>query len=464
MSPDVTPPVTPPATPPDSPDYSQRATATYMVGTYLAANAIEDAYLLVEGPDCAHMKTQYVQGNHDWLSTLTSVSGHHRVANTALHPAHMTRSREGSVRDALTRLASNPATGGVLLTSMPMAFVTGADYEALCREVGEATGKTPVHVPGKSLSGDWLDGYAETLLALARQVDLGGGTPDARKVAIVGHLFDRNEEDQRGNVRELRRLLSGLGLEVVSVWLEGQRFADLGAARDAGLVLSFPYARRAARIVARRTGARLVECALPFGLPATEAWLRQVGEAIGEPAAAEALVERELSEVVPRFEWVVPFRLQGRRFGYVGDPHLLQGFLDTTALVGASASFVVCPDHARAEYGVRQRVPADVPVLQFPRMSTLRRFLVSNAAERGIDLLVSNNTGLSFLDTAFVEFGYPSFHTHCLYDRPFLGVRGAAAFLDTLANALAQHELFCTLGAMRRSAGSSTARAPVRPM
>lgn len=455
----------PPAPPATPPDYSQRAAITYMVGVYLATNGLSDAYLLVEGPDCAHMKTQYVQGNHDWLSTLTSVSGHHRVANTALHPAHMTRSREGSVRDTLTRLAAHPATGGVLLTSMPMAFVTGADYEALCREVGEATGKTPVHVPGKSLSGDWLDGYAETLLALARAVDLTGGAPTPGRVAIVGNLFDRNEEDHRGNVRELRRLLEGLGLELVSVWLEGQRFADLGAIRDAGTLLSFPYGRRAARILARRTGARLIECALPFGLGATEAWLRQVAQAAGSEGAAEALIERELAEIVPRFEWVVPFRFQGRRFGYVGDPHLLPGFLDTTALLGATPAFVACPDHARAEYRVRDVVPADVPLLQFPRMSTLRRFVVEHGAPRGLDLLVSNNLGLSFLDVAVCEFGYPSFHTHHLYDRPFLGFRGAAAFIDTLANTMSQYELTKRLGDMARAVnvGVGVARPPVRP-
>lgn len=447
------------------PDYSQRVTPTYMVGVYLATNAIQDAYLLVEGPDCAHMKTQYVQGNHDWLSTLTSVSGHHRVANTALHPAHLTRSRESSVRDALARLAAHPATGGVLFTSMPMAFVTGADYEALCREVGEATGKTPVHIPGKSLSGDWLDGYAETLLALARAVDVTGGAPAPRRVAIVGHLFDRNEEDQRGNVRELRRLLGDLGLDVVSVWLEGGRFRDLAAVRDAGTILSFPYARRAARLLARRTGARLVEAPLPFGLEATEAWLTQVGEALGVGEAATAVIERELAEIVPRFEWVIPFRLQGRRFGYVGDPHLLPGFLASTRLVGASPSFVVCPDHARAEYRVRDTVPADVPLLQFPRMSTLRRFLVRHAAERGVDLLVSNNLGLSFLPVALVEFGYPSFHVHHLVDRPFLGFRGAAAFIDTLANTLAMFELQQKLAGMAQAVGSfGAARPPVRPL
>jgi hypothetical protein len=71
-------------------DFSMRATYTYLLGVYLGVNALRDAFLLVEGPDCTYMKAQYIQGNHDWLSTLTSVSGFHRIANTALHPSKMT--------------------------------------------------------------------------------------------------------------------------------------------------------------------------------------------------------------------------------------------------------------------------------------------------------------------------------------------------------------------------------------
>ena len=110
-------------------DFTQRVSYTFMIGVYLAVNAIRDLYLLIEGPDCTYMKTQYVQGNHDWMSTLTSVSGHHRVANTALHPAQMSGSREESLQATLQRIASHPAVPAVALTSMPMAFITGAEYK-----------------------------------------------------------------------------------------------------------------------------------------------------------------------------------------------------------------------------------------------------------------------------------------------------------------------------------------------
>jgi nitrogenase molybdenum-iron protein alpha/beta subunit len=228
-------------------DFSMRVAYPYLLGVYLGVNAVRDAYLVVEGPDCAYMKTQYIQGNHDWLSTLTSVSGYHRVANTALHPSMMTASREKPLGEMLRRVAAHPGTGGTLLTTMPMAAITGADYDRLCREVARETRKDVVHVPGRSLSGDWLDGYERTLEALARQLDLSGGRRRSRQVAIVGYLFDRNEADHTANLRVLREMCEALGLELVAVWLSGGSWSALRDVRQAGTILSLPYGRAAGR-------------------------------------------------------------------------------------------------------------------------------------------------------------------------------------------------------------------------
>ncbi len=421
-------------------DFTQRVTFTYMIGVYVAVNAISDLYLLVEGPDCSYMKTQYVQGNHDWLSTLTSVSGFHRVANTALHPVHMSGSREEGVQDALLRIAKNPSVPAVALTSMPMAFITGADYERLTRLVREETGKTAIHIPGKSLAGDWLDGYAETLRSLATQIDLGAGRRDDRKVGIVGYLFDRNEEDHAGNLRELRRVFAALDLELVSVWLDGGRFADLAAIRDAGTILSFPYGKKAAKRVARRTGARLVEMPLPFGLEASERFVRKLGELSGRERLAESFVDRELSRVVPKLEWLVPFLFQNRRAAFLGEPHVLPGLSEMLSMLGTELVYAVItnrPLHAR---GLEEALP-DTRLLVYPQMKEMMRFVTRQALDQELHLVVTNNVGITGAQGAILEFGFPSAFRHALYDRPFLCFGGALAFIDSMANALRMYEV-----------------------
>ncbi len=421
-------------------DFSQRVTFTYMIGVYVAVNAISDLYMLVEGPDCAYMKTQYVQGNHDWNSTITSVSGFHRVANTALHPAHMSGSREEGVLESLLRIAERPAVPAVALTSMPMAFITGADYERLSRIVTDRTGKPAIHIPGKSLSGDWLDGYQEVLTALANQLDLSGGRVDERKVGIVGYLYDRNEEDHGANLRELRRMLEALDLEPGAVWLSGSRFGDLAAVRDCGTILSLPYGRKAAKRIARRTGARLVEMPLPFGLEASEGWVRKLGSLFGRDKQAEAFIDRELSRIVPKLEWVIPFLFQGRSVAFVGEPHVLPGFAEIIGMLGARLRYAIVtnrPLHAR---GLQEQLP-DVELCVHPKMKQLMRFVMRRAPEDKPDLLVTNNTGIAGSEGAILEFGFPSGFRHALYDRPFLGFSGALAFIDDMANALRMHEV-----------------------
>ena len=434
-------------------DLSQRAAQTYMIGVFLAVNAIRDAYLLVEGPDCIHMKTQFVQGNHDWLSTLTSVSGYHRVANTALHPVQMTASREAELHKFLVRIAERPNINGVLFTSMPMAFITGSDYDRLCLEVAEASGKSIVHIKGKSLSGDWLDGYEESLFSLARQLDLSGGSPDPNKVAVIGNLFDRNEGDHRANVRELRRMISALGLETVSIWLEGGNFADLARVRDAGAILSFPYGRRAAKWAARRTGAQVITCDLPFGLSASERWMRQLGEALGREREAEAFIDRELYEVAPALEWVVPFFFQGRRWGFVGDPHLANRLREIAETVGARLSFAAITNTATHERELEEKLVEQTKVLVYPRQRTLGTFVQETIQAEVVSLVVTHSDAMPGSSVATVELGFPSMYTHYLYDRPFLGFRGFLAFIESMVNAIRRREVEETMtGHMRQNA------------
>ncbi|HOE82866.1 MAG TPA: nitrogenase component 1 [Myxococcota bacterium] len=425
-------------------DHSQRIMYTFMVGVYLATNAIKDAFTMVEGPDCTHLKSQYVQGNHDWLSTLTSVSGHHRIANTALHPHFMAKSREAAIETTLKKIASHPVVGGVFMTSMPMAVITGADYERLCRGIQQDTGKTVIHVQGKSLSGDWMDGYQEVLVSLARQLDLSGGTPKPRQVAIIGHLYDRNEGDQRANVAELKRILAALDLDPVSIWLCGDSFADLSKVKDAEAIILLPYGKKAATWLAKRTGARLIHCDLPFGLEATEQFVRQLGAEFGCSDKAEAFIDQELAKIVPSLEFLIPYVFQNRRVGYLGDPHLAKGFAQTARLLGLQLDFAIITNPRAQAAGLDKVLEPQTHLLIYPRLKPMLKLMRERITEHRLALLVSNTAGIGMVaqeGLASVEFGFPSFHTHCLADRPFLGFAGVLPFIDNMANALRMAEV-----------------------
>lgn len=433
-------------TDPELDEYSVRVGQSYLIGVYLAINAISDVRLVVEGPDCTYMKSQYIQGNHDLLSTLTSVSGFHRIVNTALHPVMMTQSRESGLQELMTRVTRHPSTAATLVTSMPMAFVTGADYERLCRSVAEETGKELIHVRGLSLQGDWLDGYDETLKALAQQMELPAGEGrDPRKVAIVGHLFDRNEQDHVANLAELKEMVAAASGELVSVWLSGSGFQSLKKVGQAGTILSLPYARRAARILARKTGATVLEMPQPFGLEACEHWMTRLGEHLNQQESAARYVREKLSFVIPKLEWMIPFQTQGMQCGYIGDPYLLPGMVDIFQTLGGKLQFgMIC--NRKCDQKTLSQQASGAALSFYPRYREFIRFMTRSLLDQRLDLLVTNGLGMGVTPDgpASVEFGFPSLYTHQLYPRPFLGFGGFLAFADTLVNALRKNEVDLT--------------------
>lgn len=402
----------------------------------MAINAISDAYLLVDAPDCANPKILYIQGNHDMNSTLSSVSGHHRVANTDLHPTDMIASREDSIEETLLRMAKFRTASVLFFTSMPMATITGVDYDRLVISVAGKTGKQIVHVPGKSLSGDWLDGYSEALCQLAKGIDLSNASPDSSKVAIVGYLMDRNEEDHRANIRELKKLLRALGIDVCTIWLNGGKFDNLARVKEAGAIISLPYGRKAATILARKLQIPIIETELPFGIRPTISWLEKISCALGKQDKLQALIDTELDVIIPRLEWIVQFYFLHRKIIFMGDPHLYKGLLDMAEELGMEISLAILTCR-RGHLKTMHSDPDGCQLLFEPKMNEMHSIVSTLLEEKNIHLVVgcSDAKGLQ-VEGAYIEFGYPSFFTHFLYDRPFLGFNGALSFIEKMANSM----------------------------
>ncbi|MBI3564476.1 MAG: hypothetical protein HY079_04690 [Elusimicrobia bacterium] len=405
-----------------------------MLGVYLAVNAVPDAYVLVDGPDCSLYKAHFIHGRHDWESTLLRVDGRHRVAFTNVCARGVVKQHDEELAAAVLRLDALPDCAAVLLTALPMCSITGVDYGRVTRALAPRLKGTALDVPPGSLMGDWLDGYAQTLTALAKSLKLGPGRTRPGTVAVVGHLMDRNEADRRADVAELERLLAGAGLECVSVWLAGRPYAELKRVEEAETVVSLPYARGAARLIAERTGARLVEAPLPFGLPKTAGFVTAAAEAAGgaAPARARTFVAAELKRLLPRLRWVFPHLTVGKRVAYAGDPHLFGGFLDIAADAGletASAVLTARRAHGGAVEGLT--------VLHEPPEEDA---LTGRLLTEGVDLLVSCSLRIFSNgwrgDAPVMTFGFPSNGHHAFFERPTLGFNGYAGVVDRLAGAL----------------------------
>ncbi len=420
---------------------------SYQVGVNLAVNAIPDAWLVVDGPNCVLFRTTQIQGNHDWNADLMRSSGLHRVADTDCTPDRAAVGDARILEDRLGRIDRLDECELILLSAMAPVAVTGRQYDGIVQRMDPPLQTPVIHLPSGSLTSDWLSGYAQTLDALARQLPLDGPAGAADEVGIVGYLMDRNEADHGANLRELARLVEAAGGRYAGCWLAGGGLRQLQRAGRAGTLVSLPYGREAARTLADRTGARLIECHLPVGLEGTSRFVGQLAAALGHSDPAQAWLAAEQAGAARKLEWILPKRLFGKRLVIIADPHL-------GAALGQAMIELGCRVPLRIYWSTQAHVeaserPREGHLLTNPQPEDVLaalRILCGDGCSAP-DLVLTNSQALSILrrppglDLPWLEIGFPSFHHHALFDAPWLGLSGTLCLVDRVANALAQAQV-----------------------
>lgn len=405
----------------------------YLLGVFLGLNAVSDAAVMVDGANCVMVKADLIAGNHDLFSTLLSETGRHRILCTMSTPVNPPKNPEKKMAAMLNSVAGSGQFGAVLLTGLPYCWLAGMDYEGIARSV--VSGSPVAAIPAKSIDSDWLDGYDMMLEALARALPAKKpGKRAKNKVALVGYMFDRNESDHKANLKELTRLLKISGLEVVSIWPSGGSVAELARVSEASLIVSLPYGRKAARTLAAKYGAGLVETGLPLGLKGTSAWLSSVRRAAGLPGNLPPAILEEEREAAAAIAPALRILLH-KRLMFAGDPYLYSAFSSFAGEFCMSLPLVFLGSSRRhtgagAAAGTMLFTPSTEEAKA--ARAALSRYQVP-------DLAVVNSFSLTegFAEgLPFVEFGFPSYGHHCLIDEPFFGYTGARSLVSRLLNSL----------------------------
>ena len=96
----------------------------YQLGIYLAANAVQDVCVVVDGADCVMSKIDFVSGNHDLHSTLLSPEGRHRVICSQSKPLQQEANPDNKLSALLAGVASAGDFAAVLVTERGRLFTT----------------------------------------------------------------------------------------------------------------------------------------------------------------------------------------------------------------------------------------------------------------------------------------------------------------------------------------------------
>ena len=423
-------------------DYSLPLCLPFNDGVIVAANAIPDSALVLDSPDCALQKIENLFGNHDWLSDLCRISKE-RFFTPALQLPEIAMGDTGGLMESIRQATARTDISLLLLAAASVVSITDRNYSQIISRL-ELDKRLPVcDLTSGDLHRDWLDGYAETLIKLAENLPLPdqNAEKDENSVALVGYFMDRNEGDHTGNLDEIRRLLEALGLKTVSIWLSGKPLADLKQIRRAGSIISLPYGRRAAEILAARCGVRLIRAPLPLGIDGTASFLRIIAAATGRSDRAEMLIRSEESRTLPQLRMVLPRWFMDKNFVLVTDPYLAAALTDTLEFFGCNAQGIFINAKSghlerdlAAEYGVE--------VFEEPTPRQAKDKIAQLMSESLIDFVIGNTMRVASRTggMAIIEFGFPSHFTHYLTPAPYMGYNGVLGLVERIANRMAHDE------------------------
>lgn len=376
-----------------------------ILGAFFAANPIADAVLVYHGPAGCVKMVLHAACAHDWLGlaprkvTLCEVGDREVVTGGA----EKLRAHIALVRERF------PGKH-VFVVSSCAPEIVGDDL--LSAVEGFGPGAVTL-LGGAGFRGDLWAGASDALERIAAGLctEAPGAAPEEGKVNLVGYLCDRLEQDHLANVRVLRELVAGAGLELNALFVGPGEVSGLRRAWAAGTNVAFAYGEKAAQCLAARYGQKVLRVEYPIGLRSTIAFLRALAGASGREHAPESYIEAKLRWAVPRLQAARATCL-GKRVGVCAESQKLPGLTEFLRDLGMIVSWVQVKDQGGAQEGRAGKVDLIVG-------SSVEKYRFGGRVP-------------------VYEFTYPCFDRHCLGDEPDLGFEGAVRLANNLANLLSR--------------------------
>lgn len=422
---------------------------TSFFGVYLATHAIVDGLCMCHASVGCKVKTQQHLVVHDGIK-----DAHSRMRYSQFIDEDLINGSTTQLEEEIVAWYRRQKPGIVVIDGSTPISLQAQSMAGVIKRMEAETGAHVVFVAARNYESDYFGGYADTIGTILGRLEWQKGQRRADEVSVIGHVFDRYEADQIGNVSELRRLLLNLGFKARAVFMSGETYADLQQAVNARTHVVLPYAKSQSKVL-QGLGQEYCETGLPMSIGGTKAWLRGVGTHLGVAPRARAVIEHELKRLKPLAE-LARRELAGKHFALFADAPRAAGVAATLMEVGMIPRVIGtlhfhCGGKAEVVRDLREQheveLPPGVEWLENPTPVTLR-----DAPVDGCDVVFGTTIERELLARrcpTWIEFGFPSEDRHYVFPAPYFGFNGALRLWEQTMLALAQSRS----GEMRRRAG-----------
>lgn len=406
---------------------------TYLNWVLLWVNAIRDSYLWIDSPDCFFFKVDHIQWNHDLNSSLRKANWEHKILATISDVNNVIWNRNDKVENTLKEMVKKDFVKQIFVSSMPMNQLVWVDYNSLISNVQKSSDKPIFNIPSRSMTSSWIDWYSDLLFSLAKNINIDWWKKIKNSVAIVWNLFDRNEGDCIWNIDELKNIFEWLGLNVVSIWLQGSSFKDLEKIKNAANIISLPYGRKAASKIAKRLDLPLLELDLPLWFDCIVKFIKDIWDffKISENIIT-AFIDKEFKDNdIWIIKWWINRTLFNKKVWIFVDPYCINWLIDISKTFWLDIKKIY--------------IHWSVELLKNNKNSLYKDFIVEELPTKKItnlDIFISNRSvriDKLIWEDKILEFWFPSYYKHYFTKQPYYGIKWTMNFLNRIYNLLSRN-------------------------
>jgi nitrogenase molybdenum-cofactor synthesis protein NifE len=257
-----------------------------LFGAIKAVATLKRTVVLVHGPRGCVYHINYILGMRG--------DRHNPVFSTCMDEHDVIFGAGDRLRNAIEDLDRHKKPDMIVVLSCCASGIIGEDLESACRAAQTNAQVIPIEAGG--FSGDFSAGYAATLRTLVSRTAKRGVEKEKGTVNLVGML--RGGPD----LREIKHLLSLIGLSVMTVLPAGSTVADLqnvGRA-ERNIVICETSGLDAAKFLGTTFGTPWITVPFPVGAELSLEFLHDVSESLGLPPPDSRMIPREKHAFVGR--------------------------------------------------------------------------------------------------------------------------------------------------------------------